>query len=90
MLRSEHTCCVAAMPAHAIRDSGLEARDSNSSNPWLLTRATQAQNTGAWYWISGPLYLTGWDEDYWRWLYCRLTASETKMEPRPEQREVKG
>lgn len=68
----------------------LETRDSNSSNPWLLTRATQAQKIALLYWISGPLYLPDGDEDYWRWLYCRLTASETKMEPRAEQREGNG
>lgn len=70
------------------RGSGLELEQPLVAYP--SARATQAQKTGVWYWISGPLYLTGWDEDYWRWLYCRLTASETKMEPRAEQREVKG
>lgn len=67
----------------------FETRDSNASNPWLLTRATQAQNRALLCWISTPLHLTGWDEDYWRWLYCRLTASETVMEPRAEHRGAK-
>lgn len=87
MLRGEHTCYVAALSVHEIRGSGLEAR---ATLDCLLTCATQTQQRALLYWISAPLHLTGWDEDYWRWLYCRWTASETKMEPRAEQREVNG
>lgn len=42
------------------------------------------------YWISGPLYLAGWDEDYWRWLYLVIDRIGDKMEPRAEQTRVNG